>query len=230
MRPGTTISANSTARSAPACCAPPARGPTNMSRWPCPAAVTSLSRPRSARWCRQADACWCRPPAPMPAACRRGRPRGRAAVRGRARPHRSAGRGPGPGTGPDDQPRGPGLQRNQQRHLPRCARHRPRRAGAGTARHHRRGLGLRRAAAGSVGPAGRGRGGPDRQQMPGGPARRRLRGGAARQPGRRAGPRRQLVAGPGRHLSAKPAAQRRAALHPARAHAGRLRRRAGALS
>ena len=82
----------------------------------------------------------CQPPA---AARRRGRPRGRAAVRGRARPHRSAGRGPGPGTGPDDQPRGPGLQRNQQRHLPRCARHRPRRAGAGTARHHRRGLGLR---------------------------------------------------------------------------------------
>ena len=40
-------------RSAPACCAPPARGPTNMSRWPCPAAVTSLSRPRSARWCRR---------------------------------------------------------------------------------------------------------------------------------------------------------------------------------
>ena len=37
---------------------------------------------------------------------------------------------------------------------------------------------------------------------------------ARREPGRRAGPRRQLVAGPGRHLSAKPAAQCRAALHP----------------
>ena len=53
----------------------PARGPTNMSRWPCPAAVTSLSRPRSARWCRHADACWCRPPAPMPAACSGSPPR-----------------------------------------------------------------------------------------------------------------------------------------------------------